>query len=199
MKAVCLSLARAWVQAPAVTGSNTPSPANSFRNSCRWRWIDLTVFCKTKSMTMGKVSCRSRVKSSGRTRWRWVNCRSQSCRRSFWIRSMTCVGMLSMMARIPILNSQCIYFVHSKMKLFSSKLLIQWQCTPSLSPTGEEGARRVGEGVTRRSRIKHLGDVRVVHHRQRLPLRLEPGDDLLGVHAQLDDLERDAATHGLGL
>ncbi len=29
----------------------------------------------------------------------------------------------------------------------------------------------------------------MVHHRQRLPLRLEPGDDLLGVHAQLDHLE----------
>ena len=32
----------------------------------------------------------------------------------------------------------------------------------------------------------------MVHHRQRLPLRLEARDDLLGVHAQLDDLERDA-------
>ncbi len=29
----------------------------------------------------------------------------------------------------------------------------------------------------------------MVHHRQRLSLRLEPGDHLLGVHAQLDDLE----------
>src|SRR5438093_32490 len=55
MKAVCLSLARAWVQAPVVTGSNTLSAANSFRNSCRWRWIDLTVFCKTKSMTTGEA------------------------------------------------------------------------------------------------------------------------------------------------
>ena len=34
----------------------------------------------------------------------------------------------------------------------------------------------------------------MVHHRQRLPLGLEPGDDLLGVHAQLDDLERHAPT-----
>ena len=39
----------------------------------------------------------------------------------------------------------------------------------------------------------------MVHHRQRLPLGLEPGDDLLGVHAQLDDLERDAPPHRLGL
>ena len=39
----------------------------------------------------------------------------------------------------------------------------------------------------------------MVHHRQRLPLGLEAGDDLLGVHAQLDDLERDAAAHGLRL
>ena len=37
----------------------------------------------------------------------------------------------------------------------------------------------------------------MIHHRQRLPLRFEPGDDLPGVHAQLDDLERDAAAHRL--
>ena len=37
----------------------------------------------------------------------------------------------------------------------------------------------------------------MVHQRQRLPLGLEPGDDLLGVHAQLDDLERDAAADRL--
>ena len=38
--------------------------------------------------------------------------------------------------------------------------------------------------------VEHSGDVRVVHHRQGLPLGLEPGDDLLGIHAGLDDLER---------
>ena len=45
------------------------------------------------------------------------------------------------------------------------------------------------------SRIEHLRDVRVVHHRQRLSLGFEPGDDLPRVHAQLDDLERDAAAN----
>ena len=35
----------------------------------------------------------------------------------------------------------------------------------------------------------------MVHQRQRLPLGFEAGDDLLGVHAQLDDLERDPAAH----
>ena len=39
----------------------------------------------------------------------------------------------------------------------------------------------------------------MVHHRQRLALGLEAGDDLLGVHAQLDDLQRHAAPHRLGL
>ena len=39
----------------------------------------------------------------------------------------------------------------------------------------------------------------MIHHRQRLPLRLEPRDDLLGVHPQLDDLERHAPPHRLGL
>src|SRR5262245_17577439 len=47
--------------------------------------------------------------------------------------------------------------------------------------------------------IKHLGDVRVVHDRQRLPLRLEAGDDLAAVHARLEDLEGDLATDRLAL
>jgi hypothetical protein len=37
--------------------------------------------------------------------------------------------------------------------------------------------------------VEHAGDVRVVHHRQGLPLGLEPGDHLAGVHAGLDDLQ----------
>ncbi len=37
----------------------------------------------------------------------------------------------------------------------------------------------------------------MVHQRQRLPLGFEAGHDLLGVHAQLDDLERHAAAHRL--
>ena len=44
----------------------------------------------------------------------------------------------------------------------------------------------------RRRRIQHTRDVWMVHHRQRLPLGLKAGDDVLGVHAQLDDLERHA-------
>ena len=47
--------------------------------------------------------------------------------------------------------------------------------------------------------VEHPGDVGVVHQRQRLPLGLEPGDDLLRVHARLDDLQRHLAAHGLGL
>ncbi|MBE0544266.1 MAG: hypothetical protein IH623_23245 [Verrucomicrobia bacterium] len=39
----------------------------------------------------------------------------------------------------------------------------------------------------------------MVHHRQRLPLRLKPRHHLLGVHAQLDNLERHAPPHRLGL
>ena len=35
----------------------------------------------------------------------------------------------------------------------------------------------------------------MIHHGQRLPLGFEAGDDLLRVHAQLDDLERHAAAH----
>ena len=39
----------------------------------------------------------------------------------------------------------------------------------------------------------------MIHHRQRLPLGLEAGDHLLGVHARLDDLQRDPAADRLGL
>ena len=39
----------------------------------------------------------------------------------------------------------------------------------------------------------------MVHQRQGLPLSFEAGDDLFGVHAQLDHLERDSAADGLGL
>ena len=46
------------------------------------------------------------------------------------------------------------------------------------------------------ARIQHLGDVRMIHHRQRLPLRLEPRDHRLGVHPQLDDLQRDRRRTG---
>jgi hypothetical protein len=47
--------------------------------------------------------------------------------------------------------------------------------------------------------IEHLGDGRVVHHRQGLALGLEAGDHLLGVHARLDDLQRDPAPNRLDL
>ena len=42
--------------------------------------------------------------------------------------------------------------------------------------------------------LQHRRDVRVIHHRQRLPLGLEPRDHLLGVHAELDDLQGDPAS-----
>ena len=53
----------------------------------------------------------------------------------------------------------------------------------------------IGPAGLGRAGIEHLRDVRMVHHRQRLALRFEPGDHLLRVHAQLDDFERDAAAH----
>ena len=58
----------------------------------------------------------------------------------------------------------------------------------------EVGAARVGGAG-----VEDLGDVGVVHQGQRLPLGLEAGDDLLGVHARLDDLQGHLAAHRLGL
>ena len=39
----------------------------------------------------------------------------------------------------------------------------------------------------------------MVHERQGLPLDLEPGDDLGGVHPRLDDLQRHLAVHRVRL
>ena len=57
----------------------------------------------------------------------------------------------------------------------------------------------VGPAILGGAGVQHTGDVRMVHQRQRLPLGLEPGDDLFGVHPQLDDLEGDLAPHRLVL
>ena len=54
----------------------------------------------------------------------------------------------------------------------------------------------VGPTALRRAGIEDLGDVRVVHHRQDLPFRFEPGDDPAAVHARLDDLQGDLAADG---
>jgi hypothetical protein len=58
---------------------------------------------------------------------------------------------------------------------------------------GVGAPRRCGAGV------ENLGDISILHHRPRLRLRVEAGDDLLGVHAWLDDLENDPAADGLSL
>jgi hypothetical protein len=53
------------------------------------------------------------------------------------------------------------------------------------------------KAVWRGAGVEDLGDGGVVHHGQGLPLGLEAGHDLLGVHALLDDLEGDLAFDGL--
>src|SRR5439155_23602558 len=63
--------------------------------------------------------------------------------------------MLSIIVRIPILNSQCIYFVHSKMIRNAHRLL-----NSMAVPTGGEGGRRPGEGASRGSRAQGAIKVR---------------------------------------
>ena len=57
----------------------------------------------------------------------------------------------------------------------------------------------IGPAGIRGTRVQEFRDIRMVHERQRLPLGLEPGNNTLGVHAQLDDLERHAAVDGFFL
>jgi hypothetical protein len=59
--------------------------------------------------------------------------------------------------------------------------------------------REVRLPAFRRAAVVDLGDALVVHHRQRLALLLEAGDDGLAVHAELDELQRHASLHRLQL
>ena len=64
---------------------------------------------------------------------------------------------------------------------------------------GHQLHHEVGPAGVGGAGVEDPGDVGVIHHRQRLALLLEAGDHLLGVHPQLDDLERDPARHRLAL
>ncbi len=48
-----------------------------------------------------------------------------------------------------------------------------------------------------RAGIEHARDVRMIHQRERLPLRLEARDEVARVESEFDQLERDAPAHGL--
>src|SRR5439155_233896 len=67
--------------------------------------------------------------------------------------------------------------------------------------TGAHGVTRPTFRLTDRSLrdsgIKNPGDVRMIHQGQRLTLGFEAGNDLLGVHAQLDHLQRHPPPHRL--
>jgi hypothetical protein len=56
---------------------------------------------------------------------------------------------------------------------------------------------KVGPARGRGARVKHASDVGVLHHRQRLPLRLEAGDDLPCIHAGLKHFKRHRAADRL--
>ncbi len=45
--------------------------------------------------------------------------------------------------------------------------------------------------------VQHLGDVWMVHQRQRLPFLFEALEHCLGIYAGFDELERDLAFDGL--
>src|SRR5262245_48601069 len=50
---------------------------------------------------------------------------------------------------------------------------------------------QVRTAVDRRSTIEHLGDVRMVHQSQGLPLRFEPSLRMFSADPSLDELDRD--------
>ena len=57
----------------------------------------------------------------------------------------------------------------------------------------------VGPALGCRAAVEDARDVRMIHHRQRLPLGFEPRDDGLCVHPRFDQLECDGAMNRLVL
>jgi hypothetical protein len=51
---------------------------------------------------------------------------------------------------------------------------------------------QVGQPILGRAAVDQAGDARVVERRERLPLAAEALEDVLGIHAPLDDLDRHA-------
>ena len=47
--------------------------------------------------------------------------------------------------------------------------------------------------------VEHFGDVRVIHHGERLPLGFEPREHGLRIHSSLDELHGHGSLHRLGL
>ena len=87
---------------------------------------------------------------------------------------------------------------HEKVQAFASRQVGLIAVVGDRDPFDEfhhevRSARFRGPGV------EHLGDVRVVHQGESLPLRLEPGNYFLGVHARLDNLQGDLASYRLKL
>jgi len=58
---------------------------------------------------------------------------------------------------------------------------------------------KVRPPASRGTAVENSGNIRMVHHRQGLTLCLRAGNDLSGVHPQLDDLERHPTADRLGL
>jgi len=61
---------------------------------------------------------------------------------------------------------------------------------------GHEFHDKIGPASFCRSGVIDARDVRMIEKRQRLPLGLEAGNHLLGVHPRLDDLQCDLALQG---
>ncbi len=53
---------------------------------------------------------------------------------------------------------------------------------------GHQFHHEIGAPGFRGAGVEHAGNIRMIHHGQRLPLGLEPGDHRFGVHPQFDDL-----------
>ena len=64
---------------------------------------------------------------------------------------------------------------------------------------GHELHDEVGEPLVGGAGVERAGDVGVIHDREGLPLALEAGEHLIGIHAEPDHLERDGAAEGLQL
>ena len=123
-----------------------------------------------KSITLGtgSPSCIvTRILEGLRSRWMIP----------FWCACCT-AWQTCTISRQPLGDGQAVVVASSRDRVAAH------QFHDEIRPAGRRGAG-----------VEHLGEVGVLHHRERLPLGRESRHHFLGVHAEPHDLERDLPLH----
>ena len=106
--------------------------------------------------------------------------------------------------QVPVDDAALVRVVHRPAELEEHLEALADRQAAAVAEGGDRLARRqvhheVGAASLRGARVQNPRDRGVLHEREGLPLRLEPRDDLPGVHPQLDHLHGDVAADGVRL